>query len=357
MNYYRKPINKVVDNVKLKMQLGALTLKISENNNKIDDLIEVDKNINSKISSDVNELSNIKNDILTQIESDIFDKRYTVKNISFNNKDLYLLFETKTSHNFTNKGILKINSKFNYNNLNSKIPHEYKFYNQKGVLFYNKILDHDNGIIKEKFVVNCQNIDKLTIKLLLINKEKYNVDLYKYNYIDIIHNDNINTSLININESNISSNLEKIGTNKNSISSNLGKIEEHKGNISSNLTKITDYENNISSNLTKITDNENNISSNLTKITDNESSTSSNLINMKLNEDNIAINLTRIKELNQNKAYLKNLENILFYDKKTQVEFKGISFEKIFKVNAKQNYLIELSFNKLKLYFNKLKYY
>ena len=27
MNYYRKPINKVVDDVKLKMQLGTLTLK------------------------------------------------------------------------------------------------------------------------------------------------------------------------------------------------------------------------------------------------------------------------------------------------------------------------------------------
>ena len=30
MNYYRKLINKIVDDVKLKMQLGALTLKISE---------------------------------------------------------------------------------------------------------------------------------------------------------------------------------------------------------------------------------------------------------------------------------------------------------------------------------------
>ena len=43
MNYYRKPINKVIDDVKLKMQIGALTLKISENNKKIDDLIKVDK--------------------------------------------------------------------------------------------------------------------------------------------------------------------------------------------------------------------------------------------------------------------------------------------------------------------------
>ena len=51
MNYYRKPMNKVVDDVKLKMPLGALTLKIFENNNKIDDLLEVDKNIKKDISN------------------------------------------------------------------------------------------------------------------------------------------------------------------------------------------------------------------------------------------------------------------------------------------------------------------
>ena len=51
MNYYRKPINKVVNDVKLKMQLGALTLKLNENNKKIDDLIGVDKNIKNDISN------------------------------------------------------------------------------------------------------------------------------------------------------------------------------------------------------------------------------------------------------------------------------------------------------------------
>ena len=38
MNYYRKPINKTVDDIKLKMQMGVLTVKIN-------DLLEVDKNI------------------------------------------------------------------------------------------------------------------------------------------------------------------------------------------------------------------------------------------------------------------------------------------------------------------------
>ena len=57
MNYCRKPINKVVDNVKLKMQLGALTLKISENNNKIDSLLAVDKNIKKDVSSNLGKIN------------------------------------------------------------------------------------------------------------------------------------------------------------------------------------------------------------------------------------------------------------------------------------------------------------
>ena len=43
--YYRKPINKTVNDVKLKMQIGALTVKITENINKINNLLEVDKDI------------------------------------------------------------------------------------------------------------------------------------------------------------------------------------------------------------------------------------------------------------------------------------------------------------------------
>ena len=42
MNYYRKTVNNTANDVKLKMQIGVLTLKISENNNKIDNLIQKD---------------------------------------------------------------------------------------------------------------------------------------------------------------------------------------------------------------------------------------------------------------------------------------------------------------------------
>ena len=49
MNYYRKPFNEVIDDVKLKMQLGTLTLKISDNNKKIDDLVLFDKDIEKDV--------------------------------------------------------------------------------------------------------------------------------------------------------------------------------------------------------------------------------------------------------------------------------------------------------------------
>ena len=68
MNYYRKPINKVIDDVKLKIQLGALTLKLSENNKKIDDLIGVDKNIKKDVSSNTSKIDNNKSDISTNSE-------------------------------------------------------------------------------------------------------------------------------------------------------------------------------------------------------------------------------------------------------------------------------------------------
>ena len=48
MNYHRKPIQKTINDVKLKIQIGALTVKITENINKINNLLEVDKNIKKK---------------------------------------------------------------------------------------------------------------------------------------------------------------------------------------------------------------------------------------------------------------------------------------------------------------------
>ena len=61
--YYRKPIKKTVDDVKLKMQIGILTVKITENINKINDLLEVDKNIKKDIVDNSNKIVSMNESI------------------------------------------------------------------------------------------------------------------------------------------------------------------------------------------------------------------------------------------------------------------------------------------------------
>ena len=119
MNYYRKPINKVVDDVKLKIQLGALTLKISENNNKIDDLIGVDKDIKKDIISNTSKIdacikainlintntSNNSNDISNNLTK-INEIKADLDNIDFNSNNKYsienfFIYNIEIENNYT----------------------------------------------------------------------------------------------------------------------------------------------------------------------------------------------------------------------------------------------------------------
>ena len=91
---------------------------------------------------------------------------------------------------------------------------------------------------------------------------------------------------------------------------------------------------------------ENTILSNSSKIDTNKNDISTNLINISTNEDNIAYNLSEINYIknNNSKSYLKNVYNVLFYDSKTQVDFRNLCFEKVFDVNANKNDFIEIFF-------------
>ena len=85
--YYRKPINKTVDDVKLKIQIGALTVKITENINKINDLLEVDKNIKKDIADNSNSIENINKDVTNNLNR-----------ISINEKNIKFKTETINSN-------------------------------------------------------------------------------------------------------------------------------------------------------------------------------------------------------------------------------------------------------------------
>ena len=60
MNYYRKTVNKTANDIKLKKRIGVLTVKITENINKIDDLLEVDKTIKKDIIDNSDSIINMK---------------------------------------------------------------------------------------------------------------------------------------------------------------------------------------------------------------------------------------------------------------------------------------------------------
>ena len=99
-------------------------------------------------------------------------------------------------------------------------------------------------------------------------------------------------------------------------------------------------------NLNYIKTNKENITSNLEKIDTNKNDISTNLIKINSNEDNIAYNLEEINYIKNNisKPYLKNIYNILIYDKKSQIDFRNIFYEKVFDVNASINDFIEIAF-------------
>ena len=208
-----------------------------------------------------------------------------------------------------------------------------------------KIEDNENNISTNlsKISDNENNISS-NLSKISDNSSDISSNLSKINNNE--NNTLSNLSKINNNENTISSNLSKINNNENNISTNLSKINNNENNISTNLSKINNNENNISTNLSKINNNENNISTNLSKINNNENNISTNLININTNEDNIAYNLNEINYLksNSSKSYLKNVYNILFYDRKTQISFKNYFFERVFDINSNVNDFIEMSF-------------
>ena len=152
-------------------------------------------------------------------------------------------------------------------------------------LFYVK-LDNDYSTIKIELVLSIlDNITKsVTCKLY---------DFLESNFLCIKHYKKINSISVNNNlddlENTILSNSSKIDTNKNDISTNLIKINSNEDDILYNSSEITYIKNNIS------------------------------------------------------KPYLKNIYNILFYESKTQINFRNLFYEKEFDVNASINDFIEMN--------------
>ena len=203
MNYYRKPINKTVDNVKLKMQIGALTVKIAENINKINNLIEVDKDIKRDIIDNSNSIKNMNNGItnnfnriaineksikfktdtinsnIDEIKSNLNEFENDLSNFKVNENVTNYLIQNFFIYNIeieNNYSLNKDNPKsniFTYDledyfkansilEVNCKLLYDYRTYNDMGGLMHIfRLYDENNVLIHEYKNLKCNAGDNL----------------------------------------------------------------------------------------------------------------------------------------------------------------------------------------------------
>ena len=141
--------------------------------------------------------------------------------------------------------LLKFNAIYNYSyDKTNNFSHAYNFYSN-GEKFKRVVLNHNiiSNVANDKFEIQGINSTRINILIYIINNNKNNklIELFDYNTVQVIYNDNIDVLKSDRNKNNISSNLSKINDNENSISNNLSKINDNENSISTNLTKIDNF--------------------------------------------------------------------------------------------------------------------
>ena len=282
MNYYRKNVNDTAKDVKLKMQIDALTLKLSENNGNISSNLTKIGNNQTNISSNLTKIGNNETNISSnltkignnetnislnlekinsiqennlKISNDIFNNKYDIENqlFSFNkNVHSYKLFEKVFEYDFDTDGELIINTIINYkydnlkNDIN-RLTHLYKFFDDKNVSFYSITFDnHDFGVTSNSdknilnindnfcFNINNKNYIKLVLSLTRINEwgdGNIKLKMIDDNYINIAYK--VKTDIFNKfneNDKKIKILDEKVSTNNNLIGDNFTSILPLKSN-------------------------------------------------------------------------------------------------------------------------------
>ena len=372
MNYYRKTVDNTANDLKLKMQMGALTLKLSENNGNISsNLSKINTNtsdisnnynftqINKKksefntslidanrdnIAANLTTLNNIDNDLVSlrgrinthqndiqninsninaikennlKISNEVFNDKYDIENKSFNfNKTThsYKLFEKVLETNMTS-GELIINTIINYKyndlvNDIKRLTHLYQFYDDKDNLFYSITLDN-HDFSTSNFDKNILNVSD-NFCFNIDNKDKIKIVL-SLTRINEWGTGNIDLQMIDNNYINI------IYNQKTDISNKFDKNDK----------KLKDIDDKISSN-------NNLISNNFTSI-----------LPLKSNYviDNIWLfNLNSNKDIN----FKPDIKKILVYENSIDNQFKPNSFIEI-------NESIAYKYDNIKLYYYVLK--
>ena len=339
-------------------QINDNSSSISSNLSKINDnssdissnLKQINTNTKS-ISTNLEKIDNFTQYILQSGKD--FEEKYTIEKQIFKfNKDkhFYTMFEKEIEFEFTKNSLLFVKNHmyYKYDDLSDdyhRLQHEYNIYDGDNLIhkyLFNKDTYYDESPIlhtNEDFCI-CfkKNYNKIKINLQLHRHNRHGVGNINLE----IDDDNENYINVDYVDRNNDGNNEQVDTNTRDISSNLGKIN----------TNVTD----ISSNLGKIDDNINAIK----LINKNSQDNSKDILNnkglIKTNTSSISSNLNEINYLKNNKSYLKNVYNILFYNNNEQISFKDkIFYEKEFDVNASINDFIEIKF-KISLEYRRIDY-
>ena len=120
-------------------------------------------------------MNKIKNDMTVKIRKDVFEKTYIISNktINFTSNKTFKTFSRSIYINYTNKGIVNINTNYNYsfkNNIN-KFSHLYKIFDNNYKLLKEITLYHkdnlNDSIIQEKLSFETKNTSKLQIDIYI----------------------------------------------------------------------------------------------------------------------------------------------------------------------------------------------
>ena len=182
--YYRKTVNNTANDVKLKMQMAAFTLKLSENNDKIDDLLKADKDIKKDIIDNSNSIRNFYNkqdvnNIISQyyLKKYLYDKTYIDTNFlvksEIDKKDNEIL--NKVNNNFYSRSYINDN----YHLKNNVYDKNY-INNLTNNLYNRTYLDNKFDNIYNKTETN-DKISKLDRNIILFNQNltKFIDETYK----------------------------------------------------------------------------------------------------------------------------------------------------------------------------------
>ena len=249
MNYYRKNVDNTANDLKLKMQMAAFILKVSENNDKIDDLIKADKDIKKDISDNSNSIKNFYtkqdvNNIISQyyLKKYLYDKDYIDNNFlvksEIDKKDNIIL--SKVNDNFYSRTYIN-------DNYYLKVYINNNYYNKSELnnnLYNRQYLDLKFDNIYDKTQIN-DKINKLDRNLVLFNTnltkfidEDYKEDK-KILEDDILDNKNkFNNFIINT-FGDFSNNISNLNDTQND---RLEVLENYKLN-ESQLNKVTQLQN------------------------------------------------------------------------------------------------------------------